>query len=149
MIMAMSMLAFHSRQVRILAIIAGSQHPELTFAIGFGIGQLALESADKEDGSKFWYSQSARWTEDGKEVEQVYIDLYGTDTGVNGNSNNNYIYFFISEEPAEWAAGVEDMIVDDENAPVEYFNLQGVRVENPENGIFIRRQGSKTSKVAL
>ncbi len=42
-----------------------------------------------------------------------------------------------------------DGIVADENAPVEYYNLQGIRVENPENGIFIRRQGNKTTKVAL
>lgn len=42
-----------------------------------------------------------------------------------------------------------DGIVADENAPVEYYNHQGIRVENPENGIFIRRQGSKTTKVAL
>ncbi|HAW06954.1 MAG TPA: DUF5116 domain-containing protein, partial [Rikenellaceae bacterium] len=35
------------------------------------------------------------------------------------------------------------------NAPVEYFNLQGVKVSNPENGIFIRRQGGKTSKVLM
>ena len=37
----------------------------------------------------------------------------------------------------------------DANAPVEYYNLQGVKVENPENGIFIRKQGSKTTKVVL
>lgn len=35
------------------------------------------------------------------------------------------------------------------NAPVEYFNLQGIRVENPANGLYIMRQGSKISKVAL
>lgn len=35
----------------------------------------------------------------------------------------------------------------DANAPVEFFNLQGVKVANPENGVFIRRQGSKVSKV--
>jgi hypothetical protein len=35
----------------------------------------------------------------------------------------------------------------DDNAPVEYFNLQGLRVENPSNGIFIRRQGQNISKV--
>ena len=44
--------------------------------------------------------------------------------------------------------GIED-VVTDENAPVEYYNLQGMRVENPSNGIFIRRQGGKTVKVAL
>ena len=37
----------------------------------------------------------------------------------------------------------------DENAPVEYYNLQGVKVENPSNGIFIRKQGAKTTKVVL
>ena len=37
----------------------------------------------------------------------------------------------------------------DANAPVEYYNLQGMKVENPANGIFIRKQGSKTTKVVL
>ena len=36
-----------------------------------------------------------------------------------------------------------------ENAPVEYYNLNGQRVANPSNGIFIRKQGSKTSKVVI
>ena len=36
-----------------------------------------------------------------------------------------------------------------ENAPVEYFNLQGVRVANPENGLYIRRQGNKVTKVIV
>lgn len=35
----------------------------------------------------------------------------------------------------------------DENAPVEYYNLQGVRVTNPANGIYIVKQGTKTTKV--
>lgn len=37
----------------------------------------------------------------------------------------------------------------DENAPVEYYNLQGMRVANPEKGIFIKRQGNKATKVVL
>ena len=37
----------------------------------------------------------------------------------------------------------------DLNAPVEYYNLQGVRVENPANGLYIRRQGNNVSKVVL
>ena len=39
--------------------------------------------------------------------------------------------------------------IEAENAPVEYYNLQGVKVANPENGIFIKKQGSKTTKVVL
>lgn len=47
--------------------------------------------------------------------------------------------------------GVEDMTIgaDDYNRPVEYYNLQGIRVENPANGIYIRRQGSKSEKVLI
>ena len=37
----------------------------------------------------------------------------------------------------------------DANAPVEYYNLQGVKVENPSNGIFIKKQGAKATKVVL
>ncbi len=44
--------------------------------------------------------------------------------------------------------GVEETLVDTD-AAVEYFNLQGVKVANPENGIFIKKQGSKAVKVAL
>lgn len=37
----------------------------------------------------------------------------------------------------------------DEDAPVEYFNLQGLRVENPTRGMYIRRQGSRSSRVYI
>lgn len=43
-------------------------------------------------------------------------------------------------------SGIEGIEADN-NAPVEYFNLQGVRVANPENGLYIRRQGAEVSKV--
>lgn len=38
---------------------------------------------------------------------------------------------------------------EDADAPVELFNLQGVRVANPENGLYIRRQGNKVEKVVI
>ena len=44
-------------------------------------------------------------------------------------------------------SGVEG--VEAENSEVEYYNLQGVKVENPEKGIFIKKQGNKTTKVVL
>ena len=47
-------------------------------------------------------------------------------------------------------SGVADIAIDDENAPVEYFNLQGVRVSEPAAGtLVIRRQGAKVSKVLV
>ena len=42
-----------------------------------------------------------------------------------------------------------DAVVADRNAAVEYFNLQGVRVANPENGLYIRRQGNSVTKVLV
>ena len=45
--------------------------------------------------------------------------------------------------------GVEDIIADENNGEVEFFNLQGVRVANPENGVYIRRQGNKATKVLV
>ena len=55
-----------------------------------------------------------------------------------------YLYQRVGDIPT----GIEDTMVD-ENAPVEYYNLQGVKVANPENGIFIKKQGGRTSKVVL
>lgn len=46
-------------------------------------------------------------------------------------------------------SGINDITVDNSNAPVEFYNLQGIRVENPANGIYIRRQGTNTSKVFI
>ena len=39
--------------------------------------------------------------------------------------------------------------VDNTNAPVVYYNLQGMRVDNPQGGIFIRQQGTESTKVLI
>lgn len=51
-------------------------------------------------------------------------------------------FFFIE------ASGVEDVTVDEDDADVApvYYNLQGVRVDNPSAGIYIVRRGNKTTK---
>lgn len=45
------------------------------------------------------------------------------------------------------ASAIENVAAD--NAAVEYYNLQGVKVANPENGIFVKKQGAKATKVVL
>ena len=47
--------------------------------------------------------------------------------------------------------GIEGITADENDGPVEYFNLQGVRVnaENLTPGFYIVRQGSKVSKVYI
>ncbi len=50
-------------------------------------------------------------------------------------------------------AGVEEILsdkisVDDNVAPV-YYNLQGIRVDNPSSGLYIERRGNRASKVLI
>lgn len=51
--------------------------------------------------------------------------------------------------------GVEDVIADfiedgnNADGPVVFYNLQGVRVENPANGVYIRVQGTNVEKVLV
>ncbi|MGN0237808.1 MAG: hypothetical protein ACI4AK_06980, partial [Lepagella sp.] len=46
-------------------------------------------------------------------------------------------------------AAVDGIAADEDNLPVEYYNMQGVKVENPQGGIFIRCQGAKIEKITL
>lgn len=43
--------------------------------------------------------------------------------------------------------GIQTIVA--ENAPVVYYNLSGVQVANPQNGLFIKKQGSTVSKVLV
>jgi len=55
---------------------------------------------------------------------------------------------FVSDDQS----GIDSIVTDsaDENAPVEYYNLQGIRLSEPAAGqIVIRRQGSKVSKIVV
>ena len=63
-------------------------------------------------------------------------------------NNNETLQLYPIEYTAVTPTGIDGVIVD-ENAPVEYYNLQGVRVANPENGLYIRRQGNKATKVLV
>ena len=45
--------------------------------------------------------------------------------------------------------GVEDIIADEADGNVEYFNLQGARIENPEAGMLVieRKNGKSVKKI--
>lgn len=44
-------------------------------------------------------------------------------------------------------SGVASIVTEDENAPVKYFNMQGVQIDEPANGLYIQVKGSKSVKV--
>ncbi len=84
---------------------------------------------------------------------------FGSFIVVPNNDYSVFIYHFVPGTVAEkftfavepQASGVEEIeesvIEENIDAPVEYYNLQGVRVENPAKGIYIKRQGNKVSKI--
>lgn len=77
---------------------------------------------------------------------EYYAFFYVSGLKEDGSWYQDFYYdFYFNSKPS----GVATVAVDDENAPVEYYNLNGQRVLNPENGLFIRKQGSKVSKVII
>ncbi len=49
----------------------------------------------------------------------------------------------------ESSSGIGSIETEDTDAPAVYYNLQGVRVENPTSGIVIRVQGGKATKMIV
>lgn len=95
-----------------------------------------------------------------KEGLLFFADEDGEDTPINCSKAMFFDRNLSAEEVATLgdprtiieAAGVNDVIADeDANAPVEYFNLQGVSVsaENLVPGLYISRQGKTVKKVVV
>ena len=96
-------------------------------------GSAASATQMTADGGEF---TGKVWTaEEGKSVSSVVFTAKAT-TKINTIT--------VNYENAE--TGVEGVEVEND-ATVEYYNLQGVKVNNPANGIFIKVQGNKASKV--
>lgn len=57
----------------------------------------------------------------------------------------NVDYDAMTVAVSNYPTGVEG-IEADENTPAVYYNLQGVEVANPQNGLYIVKQGNKVSK---
>lgn len=73
--------------------------------------------------------------------------------GKMANTSDGYWQPWCDQKLLVWdenaSSGVDSIALDteiDENAPVEYFNMQGVRVAEPTTGLYIVRQGNKVSK---
>lgn len=81
-------------------------------------------------------------------VEQTWtMPADATDTNVTVRNTNGCHIYFITVDDGQGAgiAGIEA----DDNAPAVYYNLQGVEVANPANGLYIKKQGNKATKVIV
>lgn len=83
-----------------------------------------------------WDKTTGTWTGDAQSVTFAYT----------GTQQINTIEVFCTKG---LTTGIDNVETDDTDAPAEYFNLQGVRVDNPQNGLYIKRQGSKVTKVIV
>lgn len=94
-----------------------------------------------ETGGQSFGSYNARpvYNEAG-EVEKVEIyQWYGA-------NNNNCLAAMFTVSKTQ---GVNDVIAADADVAPVYYNLQGVRVANPANGLYIKVVGEKASKVLV
>lgn len=76
--------------------------------------------------------QAAKWEKDDSDKDFKPVSIY-------------FFSDYVNVDPA----GVTAIQPDSSDTTTEYFDLQGIRVNNPENGIFIRRHGSTIEKIYL
>lgn len=97
----------------------------------------------------------------GKNLEALYpwtVDYVQINTPLPRKSDSGYYQFIFAKTTGNYIeevyysfylelkfSGIEDVTVDGGEA--EYYNLQGVRVDNPSHGYYIKRSGNSTSKV--
>lgn len=88
-------------------------------------------------------------------IRHIDFDHEGGDLkiGVWSNAQQNhqwvsYTHFTLVKLP-DVQSGISNAVAEDVNAPVEYFDLNGIRVnaDNLNKGIYIKRQGNKVTKI--
>lgn len=101
-----------------------------------------------KDADLYQYTSNSRWTEytfplaDYAGRKNVRIGFHGISAGGMDLVLDNIRVLPVSTAIGSVEAGEAD-------APVEYFNLQGIRVDNPSGGVFVRRQGKVITKVII
>lgn len=101
--------------------------------------------ASVEAGKEYTFNHEITLSSDIKNLDKINVIAYLLNTKTKAIENAAFV------RTDAIKSGVEDIITDaDADAPVEYFNLQGVRVAEPAAGnLYIRRQGKTSTKVIL
>lgn len=111
-----------------------------------------------------WPGAAATGTETVEGIDYITFKVKSTDIAYNLIFNNNagtqydafqitpnreyYIVANADSAVEAGQSGVDTIVSDSDEAPV-YYDLRGVRVENPANGMFIELRGSTARKVVL
>jgi hypothetical protein len=127
--------------------------------------------ADNEPVGEGATDEGYGWCDSGFEYQAAKVFVN------NPNAYRNYVEFTLTEPASVWVGlkkdvnaptqywnpfrdftlevyeendGIQNVAANlDANTPAVYYNLQGVRVANPSNGIFIVKQGNKVSKQVI
>jgi hypothetical protein len=104
-----------------------------------------LQSTTKSRAAgEYYYELTGTYTKDSA-TDFALLFAY-PDHGITANITD----YSVGAENENPVAGVNGIAADTAEAPVEYFNLQGVRVNgNLAPGVYIRRQGQSTSKILV
>lgn len=110
----------------------------------------ALAGAGKDlVDTESWYDHEAATLTIDK-TNQDHVNRGYSFTAYHGDSDMRSDALNLLVDQSGTMTGVEGISAEvDADAPVEFYDLQGRMVANPQGGIFIRRQGSKVTKVAL
>lgn len=104
--------------------------------VGAGNSGTQLKGVDGEAVAIPTTYQDLEWAVPADLEEATDIQIY--------NTNGCHIYYITV---SDIATSVSDIAAD--NAPAVYFNLQGQRVDNPAQGLYIRKQGNTATKVIV
>ncbi|MCM1348119.1 MAG: chitobiase/beta-hexosaminidase C-terminal domain-containing protein [Firmicutes bacterium] len=103
----------------------------------------SIPLADGQKGTYAYADKVGTWTSSNDKVSAVTFAIPADGS----NSQINSIEVICNQD----LSAIESVAVDNSNAPVEYFNLQGVRVDadNMVPGIYVRRQGTEVTKILV
>lgn len=106
-------------------------------------GEVVATWANYDYSSTMGYgSITAQPQEDGTAL----IHIYNSTSKNTSWNDQKCVAAAVLKFTPEDSAGINDVNIDSNDSPAVYYNLQGVEVANPENGIFVVRRGNKVTK---
>lgn len=115
------------------------------FGIGWGISYLDF-TVDEQSAPA---SAPAKEGEATAQKQNVCISVQAGTGSNNAGRWASFTHFQLVKKPKDIGSGISNAVVEDVNAPVEYFDMNGIRVnaDNLNKGIYIKRQGNKVTKI--
>ena len=120
-----------------------------SFAVFDSKGKIVATQTINWYSASGWCSLSAEVVDDS--TANIYLFGEAVKTVIPGvaDTEGNYGVAGQYKFTAPATTGIADVAVDNEDAAPVYYNLQGVEVANPENGIYVVRRGSKVTKEVI